>query len=62
MASLALSRAEHAVDRMTALVADLPEYARVGGTCRRIVEEHGGLMAIDESATGGARVWFTLPA
>lgn len=31
-------------------------------TCRRIVEAHGGLMAIDESATGGASVWFTLPA
>ncbi|GAB3440586.1 hypothetical protein GCM10027517_15290 [Phycicoccus ginsengisoli] len=30
-------------------------------TCRRIVEAHGGLMAIDESPAGGASVWFTLP-
>ena len=31
-------------------------------TCRRAVEAHGGLMAIDESDAGGASVWFTLPA
>ncbi|MFC8502676.1 ATP-binding protein [Pedococcus sp. NPDC057267] len=30
-------------------------------TCRRIVEAHGGLMGIDESGSGGASVWFTLP-
>ena len=31
-------------------------------TCRRAVEAHGGLMAIDESDAGGASIWFTLPA
>lgn len=29
--------------------------------CRRIVEEHGGQIAIEESATGGALVRFSLP-
>ncbi len=30
-------------------------------TCRRIAEAHGGRIGIDESPTGGAQVWVTLP-
>ena len=29
--------------------------------CRRIVEEHGGRIALEESASGGALVRFSLP-
>lgn len=31
-------------------------------TCRRIIDAHGGRMGIDQSRTGGASVWFTLPS
>ncbi|HYH33806.1 MAG TPA: GAF domain-containing sensor histidine kinase [Nocardioides sp.] len=30
-------------------------------TCRRVVEAHGGRIGIEDSALGGAAVWFTLP-
>lgn len=29
--------------------------------CRRIVDRHGGVIAIDDAPTGGARLWFRLP-
>lgn len=30
--------------------------------CRRIVEDHGGLIGAEPAETGGTRFWFTLPA
>ncbi|WP_235497343.1 ATP-binding protein, partial [Aeromicrobium sp. Leaf272] len=31
-------------------------------TTRRLVRAHGGRVGVDESPTGGAAVWFELPA
>ena len=44
-ASMALSRAELAADRMNALVVDLLEYARVGGRARRTAVDLGAVVA-----------------
>ena len=29
--------------------------------CRRIVEQHGGRIGVEENRGGGSRIWFTLP-
>ena len=44
-ATMALSRAELAADRMNALVVDLLEYARVGGRARRTAVDLGAVVA-----------------
>ncbi|THE07755.1 GAF domain-containing sensor histidine kinase [Microbacterium oleivorans] len=41
---------------------DVPGFGIGLATCRRIVESHGGRMGIDDSPSGGARLWVVLPS
>lgn len=40
---------------------DVPGWGIGLATCRRIVEAHGGLIGIEDSALGGTCVWLVLP-
>lgn len=56
-------RRERVFDLMERAVGDDIEGLGIGlSTCRRIVQAHGGLIGIEDSATlGGASVWIVLP-